>query len=103
MSQPIRHSRWSAVIAGAFVALALTAGEASLRPALAADALADAPKAHQLPMHAVVNGQNIQPRRDQLNALGYSDLTQRDAEEVDRLYRKLLQNSAATTATQKSS
>jgi hypothetical protein len=46
--------------------------------------------AHALPMRAIVNGHNIQPRGDNLNALGYSDLTSQESEEVDRLYRQLV-------------
>jgi plastocyanin len=38
MSPPLRHSRRSFWIAGTFAALALAAGVATLRPALAADA-----------------------------------------------------------------
>ena len=45
---------------------------------------------HRLPMHAIVNGHNIQPRSDNLKALGYSDLTLQEATEVDRLYRQLM-------------
>ena len=45
---------------------------------------------HRLPMHAIVNGHNIQPRSDNLKALGYSDLTSQEAEEVDQLYRQLM-------------
>jgi hypothetical protein len=45
---------------------------------------------HSLPMHAIVNGNNIQPRSDNLKALGYSDLTLQEATEVDRLYRQLM-------------
>lgn len=46
---------------------------------------------HELPMRAVVNGHHVQPRRDLLDALGYSDLSPQAAEEVDRLDRQLLQ------------
>jgi hypothetical protein len=45
-----------------------------------------------LPMRAIVNGHNVQPRGDNLKALGYSDLTSQEAEEVDRLYRQLMIN-----------
>jgi hypothetical protein len=45
-----------------------------------------------LPMRAIVNGHNVQPRGDNLKALGYSDLTSQEAEEVDRLYRQLMLN-----------
>jgi hypothetical protein len=45
---------------------------------------------HRLPMHAIVNSHNIQPRSDNLKALGYSDLTLQEATEVDRLYRQLM-------------
>jgi hypothetical protein len=46
---------------------------------------------HELPMRAIVNGHHVQPRRDLLDALGYSDLSPQAAEEVDRLNRQLLQ------------
>jgi hypothetical protein len=46
---------------------------------------------HELPMRAIVNGHHLQPRRDCLDALGYSDLSPKEAEEVDRLNRQLLQ------------
>jgi hypothetical protein len=46
---------------------------------------------HELPMRAIVNGHHIQPRRDLLDALGYSDLSPQAAEEIDRLDRQLLQ------------
>jgi hypothetical protein len=52
----------------------------------------DAPTRLVLPMHAVVRGRNIQPRDDQLKALGYSDLTPQQADEVDRLYRELVKD-----------
>ena len=45
---------------------------------------------HRLPMHAIVNGHNIQPRSDNLKAPGYSDLTLQEAAVVDRLYRQLM-------------
>ena len=32
---------------------------------------------HELPMRAIVNGHHVQPRRDLLDALGYSDLHRR--------------------------
>jgi hypothetical protein len=48
------------------------------------------PTGHRLPMHAIANGHNIQPRSDNLKALGYSDLTLQAAEEVDHLYRQLM-------------
>jgi hypothetical protein len=46
---------------------------------------------HELPMRAIVSGHHVQPRRDLLDALGYSDLSPQAAEEVDRLNRQLLQ------------
>jgi hypothetical protein len=54
--------------------------------------LSSTPTRHELPMRAIVNGRNVQPRGDRLKALGYSDLTSREAEEVDRLYRELMPN-----------
>jgi hypothetical protein len=62
-------------------------------------ALADTPTRHELPMHAIVRGRNIQPRVDQLKALGYSDLTPQEADEVDRLYRELLNDRGAPNQT----
>jgi hypothetical protein len=52
----------------------------------------DTPIRLGLPMHAIVRGRNIQPRDDQLKALGYSDLTPQQADAVDRLYRELLKD-----------
>jgi hypothetical protein len=46
---------------------------------------------HDLPMRAIVNGHHVQPRRDLLDALGYSDLSPQAADEVDHLNRQLLQ------------
>jgi hypothetical protein len=51
------------------------------------------PTRYELPMRAIVHGHNVQPRGDRLNALGYSDLTSQQAQEVDRLYRQLMQSS----------
>jgi hypothetical protein len=51
------------------------------------------PTHYELPMRAIVHGHNVQPRGDRLNALGYSDLTSQQAQEVDRLYRQLMQSS----------
>jgi hypothetical protein len=48
---------------------------------------------HVLPMRAIVNGHNLQPREDQLKALGLSDVTPKQADEVDQLYRQLMQSS----------
>jgi hypothetical protein len=47
---------------------------------------------HALPMHAIVNGHNLQPRDDQLKALGFSDVTPQQADEVDQLYRQLMRS-----------
>ena len=46
---------------------------------------------HELPMRAIVNGHHVQPRRDRLDALGYSGISSKEAEELDRLNRQLLQ------------
>ena len=54
------------------------------------------PIRHELPMRAIVQGHNIQPRGDQLKALGYADLTPQQADEVDRLYRQLMRLSTRT-------
>ena len=56
-------------------------------------ALAGPSACHELPMRAIVNGHNIQPRSDRLNALGYSDLTPQQAEEVDHLFWQIMRNS----------
>ena len=46
---------------------------------------------HQLPMHAIVNGHNVQPRKSQLQALGTPDTTSTESAEIDELYRQLMQ------------
>ena len=56
-------------------------------------ALAGTSACHELPMRAIVDGHSLQPRGDRLKALGYSDLTAQQAEEVDRLYWQLMRNS----------
>jgi hypothetical protein len=43
-------------------------------------------------MHAIVNGHDLQPRDDQLKALGFSDVTPQQADEVDQLYRQLMRS-----------
>jgi hypothetical protein len=50
------------------------------------------PSRYELPMRPIVHGHNVQPRGDLLNALGFSDLTLQQAQEVDRLYRLLMQD-----------
>jgi hypothetical protein len=52
---------------------------------------------HQLPTRAIVHGHNVQPRGDQLKALGYPDLTPQEAEEVDRLYHVLMNSSGGAS------
>jgi len=42
----------------------------------------------ELPMRAIVNGHPVQPRRDCLDALGYSDLSPQEAEEVGLTARR---------------
>jgi len=54
--------------------------------------LSSTPTRRELPMRAIVNGHNVQPRGDRLKALGYPDLTSSEAKEVDRLYRQLMAN-----------
>jgi hypothetical protein len=54
---------------------------------------------HGLPMRAVVHGHNVQPRNDQLKALGYFDLTPQEADEVDRLYQEIMHNTVTTNRT----
>jgi hypothetical protein len=58
-------------------------------------ALAAGSMHHELPMRAIVNGHNVQPRGDRLKALGFSELTSQQAEEVDRLYLLLMKNNLA--------
>ena len=58
-------------------------------------AFADTLKRHELPMRAIEHGHNVQPRSDQLEALGYSDLTPQEADEVDRLYQEIMKNSVS--------
>lgn len=50
---------------------------------------------YDLPMHPIIEGHNVQPRDDRLKALGYSDLTSKEADEVNRLYRQLMHESVA--------
>jgi hypothetical protein len=59
-------------------------------PATNSASSSSTPTRRGLPMRAIVNGHNVQPRGDNLKALGYSDLTSQEAEEVDRLYRQLM-------------
>src|ERR1700735_3487129 len=46
---------------------------------------------HELPMHAIVNGHHVQPRKGQLQALGTPDTTATESAEIDELYRQLMQ------------
>ena len=78
-------------IAGRLVRSALTV---SLYLALSGEVAFGELTCHQLPMRPIVNGHHVQPRADRLQALGYSDLTPQQAEEVERLYQQLLQTSA---------
>ena len=82
------------------VALGRGAGILILYSALSGGiALADTTTRHELPMRAIVHGHNIQPRGDQLKALGYPDLASQEANEVDRLYQEIMKNSIAGTRT----
>src|ERR1700722_15277083 len=54
--------------------------------------LSSTPTRRELPMRAIVNGHNVQPRGGRLKAPGYPDLTSSEAKEVDRLYRQLMPN-----------
>jgi hypothetical protein len=76
------------------LAVTIVLGAATMSPPALAS-LADAPEGRGLPMHAVIAGRNLQPRGDQLEVLGYSDLTSRQAAEVDHLYRELMRNGVA--------
>ena len=69
-------------------------GSSKLPPPTSNSAVSSStPTRHELPMRAIVHGHNVQPRSDRLNALGYSDLTSQQAQEVDRLYQELMNNS----------
>jgi hypothetical protein len=45
---------------------------------------------HKLRFQAIVNGNNLQPRDDQLKSLLVKDISQQDWEKIDRLYDRLL-------------
>jgi len=49
--------------------------------------------AKDLMLHAIINGHTVQPRESQLQALGHPDLTPRQQQEVDELYRQILRAS----------
>jgi len=49
--------------------------------------------AKELPLHAIINGHTVQPHESQLQALGRPDLTPRQQQEVDELYRQILRAS----------
>ena len=51
------------------------------------------PIRHKLPMRAIEHGHNVQPRGDQMEALGYFELTPHETDEVDRLYQEIMKNS----------
>jgi hypothetical protein len=61
-------------------------------PATNSASSSSTPTRRVLPMQAIVHGHNVQPRGDNLKALGYIDLTSQEAEEVERLYRQLMHN-----------
>ncbi|MBV8523841.1 MAG: hypothetical protein JOY71_17255 [Acetobacteraceae bacterium] len=56
-------------------------------------ALAGGSVRQELPMRAIVNGHNMQPRNDRIEALGYSDVTSQQAEEINHLYAQLMRSS----------
>lgn len=45
-----------------------------------------------LPLRAVINGHHVQPRDDQLRAIGHPDVTPAEAAEIDRLYSDLMRS-----------
>jgi hypothetical protein len=47
-------------------------------------------QARQLPRQAIVRGQNLQPRENDLKSLGITDVSPQQAAEIDKLYRELL-------------
>ena len=49
--------------------------------------------AKDLTLHAIINGHTVQPRESQLQSLGHPDLTPRQQQEVDELYRQILRAS----------
>ena len=85
------------LVISAYAAMAETCGyvyhDALALPKINAGSIGSMTMHHQLPTRAVVNSHHVQPRRDLLDALGYSDLSPQAAEEVDRLNRQLLQKS----------
>ena len=60
--------------------------EAAAVPANAEDVQ---PKPHRLPFQPIINGHDVQPRRDQLDQLHMSDLTPPELQTVERLYWEL--------------
>jgi hypothetical protein len=44
----------------------------------------------QLPRQAIVHGQNLRPRENDLKSLDVTDVSPLQAAEIDRLYRELL-------------
>ena len=49
-------------------------------------------RSHDLPLHAVIDGHHVQPREDQLRALGQPDVTPAQAAEIERLYAELMRS-----------
>ena len=100
MTLRLRRTNVSGVSTRILVHLVRGAGTLILHAALCGGiASADTPARHELPLRAIVRGQNIQPRDDQLRALGYSDVTPQQADQIDRLYQELLNNRDAESRT----
>jgi hypothetical protein len=80
--RPLKTSRWTPFTMASALAATLLVGAAGPNTQAAP---------HELPMHAIVNGHNVQPRKSELQALGTPDTTSTESAEIDELYRQLMQ------------